>query len=215
MLTRLNARFSRGDTLIEVLFAVTVFSFVVVGALAIMNQGTAAAQRSLDITMVRQEIDAQAETLRFLHDSYVSVYRSGLTFNTTDATSTPAEEWYRIATSGVGSGSVSALTATTNCPTPPSGSFILDTRNTRFVNGASRLQPATTFAQLEYPASGGNLVASRGIWIEAIRSPQNTTDPNQQNVRYIDFHIRSCWKGAGLDVPMTVGTIVRLYEPRG
>ncbi|MBJ58357.1 hypothetical protein CMN24_01415, partial [Candidatus Saccharibacteria bacterium] len=59
-------RLERGDTLIEVLFAVTVFSFVVVSSLAIMNQGTAAAQRSLEISLVRQQVDAQADSLRFL-----------------------------------------------------------------------------------------------------------------------------------------------------
>jgi prepilin-type N-terminal cleavage/methylation domain-containing protein len=68
-------RFSqKGDTLIEVLFAVTVFSLVAVGSLSIMNQGTTVAQRSLETTLVRQEIDAQAETLRFVHDSYIAAY---------------------------------------------------------------------------------------------------------------------------------------------
>ncbi len=62
----------RGDTLIEVLFAITIFSLVAVSSMAIMNQGTDTAQRSLEITLVRQEIDAQAETLRFLNASYIA-----------------------------------------------------------------------------------------------------------------------------------------------
>ena len=56
---------TRGDTLIEVLFAITVFSLVVVTSLAIMNQGTQAALRSLQLTLVRQQVDSQAEALRF------------------------------------------------------------------------------------------------------------------------------------------------------
>lgn len=211
-----SKRLQRGDTLIEVLFAVTVFSFVIVGALAVMNQGTAAAQRSLDVTLVRQEIDAQAETLRFFHDSYVAVYQPGMTFNTSDATTSPAEEWYKIG-NGISGGSVTAFSNVTDCPTThPAGSFVIDTRNVRYMSGTTYLQPATTFAQLEYQpgTTPQPFVASRGIWIEAIRS-QASSDANQQNVRYIDFHIRACWEGAGLDVPMTIGTIVRLYEPRG
>lgn len=206
-----RSRFERGDTLIEVLFAVAVFSFVVVGSLAVMNQGTAAAQRSLDITVVRQEIDSQAETLRFLHDSYTAVYQSGLTFNTADATTSPAEEWYEMVNSGLSSSSVSALNGMTDCPSsPPVNSFIMDSRNAQFVDNVAKLVPATTYAQLKYPVGGGPLDTSEGIWIEAIRAA-----PDANGIGYVDFHIRACWEGPGLDVPLTLGTIVRLYEPRG
>jgi len=44
---------SRGDTLIEVLLAVTIFSMLAVGVITVMNQGTHAAQRALEITLVR------------------------------------------------------------------------------------------------------------------------------------------------------------------
>jgi type II secretory pathway pseudopilin PulG len=67
-------RHERGDTIIEVLFAVTVFAMVAVGAMTIMNQGTATAQRSLEVTLVRQQIDAQAEAIRYIHQAYVSAY---------------------------------------------------------------------------------------------------------------------------------------------
>lgn len=62
----------RGDTLVEVMFAVGVFGLAAVGAIALMNRGLATAQGSLEITMARQEIDTQAETLRFIHDAYIS-----------------------------------------------------------------------------------------------------------------------------------------------
>lgn len=62
------ARAQRGDTLIEVLLSVTIFSMVAVGTMTVMNQGVAIAQQSLEITLVRQQIDAQAEMLRFVHD---------------------------------------------------------------------------------------------------------------------------------------------------
>jgi prepilin-type N-terminal cleavage/methylation domain-containing protein len=202
----------RGDTLIEVLFAISVFSMVVVGALAIMNQGTAASQRSLEITLVRQQIDAQAETLRFMHDSYVAVYQSGLTFNTSDSTTSPAEEWSRI----LGSVRTSA-SAVNDCPvTVPTGSFVVDPVNVRFnsVNGTTL--PGDTFAQIEYLPNGTTYSGTNGLWIEAVRSANNTGDGgNQVNTGYIDFHILACWDSAGVPLPSTQGTIVRLYEPRG
>jgi prepilin-type N-terminal cleavage/methylation domain-containing protein len=202
----------RGDTLIEVLFAISVFSMVVVGALAIMNQGTAASQRSLEVTLVRQQIDAQAETLRFMHDSYVAVYQSGLTFNTSDGTTSPAEEWSRI----LGSVRTSA-SAVNDCPaTVPSGSFVIDPVNVRFnsVNGTTL--PGDTFAHVEYLANGTTFSGTNGLWIEAVRSVTNNGDGgNQVNTGYIDFHILACWDSTGVPLPSTQGTIVRLYEPRG
>lgn len=61
-----------GDSLIEVLLGITVFSAVAVGGIAIMNSGLNQAQRSLEITMARNEIDAQAEALRFIHNNYIA-----------------------------------------------------------------------------------------------------------------------------------------------
>lgn len=61
-------KFNRGDTLVEVLLGVTIFSLVAVVALETMNRGMAIAQYSLETTLVRQQVDAQAEMLRYAHD---------------------------------------------------------------------------------------------------------------------------------------------------
>ena len=210
----LGRRVSRGDTLVEVLFAVTVFSFVVVGALSIMNQGTAASQRSLEITLVRQQIDAQAEVLRFTHDSYVAEYRTGISYDTTDTETSPAEEWWRMTTSGFSATSASPFGSTSDgCPTPPTGSFIMDPRNVRFMPGTgSNLQPSVTYAQVTHTATGA-FSAAQGLWIEPIRAANNF-DSDQSSTGFIDFHIRACWEAPGTSAPLTTGTIVRLYEPR-
>jgi type II secretory pathway pseudopilin PulG len=200
----------RGDTLIEVLFAVTVFSFLVVGALSIMNQGTAASQRSLEINLVRNEIDAQAETLRFMHDAYVSTYQSGVSYNLQDTPTTPAEEWYQMV-QHIDDANVTAASdfnVNGTCPQAPSGSFVVDPYNGLFIDAPTLLQPAVTYAQAEYDADGV-LTAGSGLWIEAVRSAQTGT------TSFIDFHIRACWESAGLGVASSQGTIVRLYEPRG
>ncbi|MBR3131267.1 InlB B-repeat-containing protein [Candidatus Saccharibacteria bacterium] len=72
MLNHINNSFRKGDTLIEVMLAVGVFGLVVVGAISLMNRGLATAQNTLEVTMARQEIDTQAEVLRFLQNAYIS-----------------------------------------------------------------------------------------------------------------------------------------------
>lgn len=212
------SRSQRGDTLIEVLFAVSVFSLVAVSALTIMNQGTAISQRALETTLVRQEMSAQAETLRFLHDSYIAAYQPGQTYDGTPPT-TPAEEWQamlqKIENNPITT--ASDFDVQDACPTAPSHSFIMDSRNARFVDLPSKMTAAETFAQLTYTTSAGVQVLdqAQGIWIEAIRSATNTGDSNYQlHIGYIDFHIRACWIGPGQTMPIILGTIVRLYEPR-
>jgi hypothetical protein len=83
------------------------------------------------------------------------------------------------------------------------------------VTAGSKLKPSVTFSQLTFdPQTGQILQEAQGIWIEGIRSQANG-DSNQTNTRFIDFHIRACWENPGQGPPMTIGTIVRLYEPRG
>ncbi len=67
----LNAT-KRGDTMIEVMFAMAVFCLVAVISIAMMNLGIASAENSLETVTVRSEINAQAEALRFIHSSYIS-----------------------------------------------------------------------------------------------------------------------------------------------
>lgn len=62
----------RGDTLVEVMFAVGIFGLVAIGAIGIMNRGLYDAQKALEISMARNEIDAQAEGLRFIREAYNS-----------------------------------------------------------------------------------------------------------------------------------------------
>lgn len=62
----------RGDTLIEVMLAVGIFSMVAVAVVAVMSGGTSGAQTALETTLTREEIDAQAEALRFIQSSYIA-----------------------------------------------------------------------------------------------------------------------------------------------
>ena len=62
----------KGDTLIEVLLAVGIFSMIAISVVAVMSGGTSSAQTALETTLAREEIDAQAEALRYIHSSYIN-----------------------------------------------------------------------------------------------------------------------------------------------
>ena len=68
---QLKGRLFKGDTLIEVMFAMGIFGLASVGTISLMNKGLANAQNTLEVAMARQEIDTQAEVLRFLHNAYI------------------------------------------------------------------------------------------------------------------------------------------------
>lgn len=60
----------RGDTLVEVVFAIAVFALVSVLALNIMSSGLRTAEAAMEVAQTRSEIDAQAESLRFIHNAF-------------------------------------------------------------------------------------------------------------------------------------------------
>jgi type II secretory pathway pseudopilin PulG len=204
---RLAQRRQAGDTLIEVLFAFAVLSLVIIGALSIMNQGTIAAQRSLETTLVREQVDGQATTLRFLHDAYVAQFSAG----GTPVPGSPAAQWAKMV-GDLTATTPSTITGSSTCPKPSSDSFVLDPVTATYEGVGVGLQPAQTYAQLVYNTSGV-FTESDGVWVQGILSTDVQTDPNKQNTSYIDFHINACWPGPGSGPPMTIGTVVRLYEP--
>lgn len=211
----------RGDTIIEVLFAITVFSLVAIGGLSIMNSGVASAQRSLEITLVRQQIDAQSEALRFVHHSYVSAYTAqGGTYTGAAAVWKDIVDNHTVgaaANFGVNPG-------VTSCPSIPSHSFVMNARTAKISGSAPKSMSADgsrPYSQLVYGDDEGSvalaerdlLKSADGIWVEAVQNSSGDELLNRSS--FVDFHIRACWNSPGAAVPMTIGTIVRLYEPRG
>lgn len=203
----------RGDTIIEVLFAVTVFAMVAVGSMAIMNQGTAAAQRALEITLVRQQMDSEAQAIRYIHQAYVATYQK----NGTPATGVAAE-WAKMTNKTTGKGADGAsefgVTNATSCPNsiPGEKPFVVNARTATIWSGVPAMSAPSggslpPYAQIIYN-DDSSVANAYGIWVEAV--PSTTTD----GPGFVDFHIRACWDSAGSSHPMTLGTIVRLYEPR-
>ena len=201
MLGRMK-RLQRGDTIVEVLFATTIFSMVAVGGLSIMNQGTAMAQRALEIGLVRQQIDAQADALRYMSQAYIADYGgSGLA----------TQRWNNVIFNNQVSEAVpfDSIVSDGKCTLPTSDkqpfAVNINELSTPDPQLALSNEPAT-YSKLNYEAP---IPTAEGIWVQAVRSP---VAPGQTG--FYDFHIRACWESPGQTAPMTIGTIVRLYEPR-
>lgn len=210
----------RGDTLIEVMFAFAIFALVAVGSITVMNQGIAAAQRSLEITLVRAQMDAQAEAIRYIHQAYVSAYQQGSTI----PVDTTAGQWIEMTSKSSGKGVDRAAQfgqiSGAACPdTIPGTPFILNAKTARVddsvpLSVAPDGESLPPYSQVVYDvdASGVPVIKNAyGIWVEAVPS---SSGPSGNGTGFVDFHIRSCWSAAGSSAPMTLGTIVRLYEPR-
>lgn len=208
-----------GDTLIEVLLAIAIFSAIVIGAIAIMNQGISSAQNALEINLVRNQIDTQAELLRHLNNAKLTSIGRNTTTNSQEwdqlaGRADPAAQSYDLI-------SVFNCNGVANCRTNssqvrpcepaslPDHAFFIDPKS-GLVQGKERIEASETFAQIQ-TGTGAVSSLSNMIWIQAVNGGGDALSLT----RYYDFHVRACWdspgSGGGL---MKLGTIVRLYVPR-
>jgi type II secretory pathway pseudopilin PulG len=208
----------RGDTLIEVLFAVSIFSAVVVGTIIIMNQGISSAQNALEINLVRNQIDTQAELLRHLNNAK-------LTSIGRNATNESAE-WDKAVGQGAAAGNAayrpdveaqnySSIATFEDCrpQSLPNNAFFIDPKSGQ-IQRKNRIETTTTFAQVQ-SATGSAPSLSNMLWVQPVSSASDSSNSTLTLTQYYDFHVRACWDspGAGGGV-MKLGTIVRLYVPR-
>lgn len=116
----------KGDTLIEVVLAVGIFSMVAIAIVAVMSSGLSGTQTALETTLAREEIDAQAEALRFIQSAYIADKDSGDTRY--------ADLWNLITknaidTKEIHDGLQELLQYTpTNCDDIPNRAFIINAR---------------------------------------------------------------------------------------
>lgn len=189
--------FRSGDTLVEVILAFAIFSFVAVATNAVMNRGVALAEQSLEITLVREQIDAQAELLRYAHSVESPAWdvikaRAALVSSTIDA---------------------STLTA---CPaTAPDHSFVLSaataTSSLTFIDTSGTspsYTPASIHSQFDASYGASDTPMARGIWVVPILASTSASGAT----RAYDMHIGACWNVPGYSRPSTLATIVRLYD---
>lgn len=186
-------RNNRGDTIIEVLLAVSVFSLVAVGAIAIMNQGVNTAQRALEITLVKQQIDAQAEALRAAHQAGGTAW------------------------SDVKSASESGATIPHDSKSCPSTDALAAANKAFIMNPyTAKLADATTLRSIEaenappyaqvVDGPENTIDGAYGLWIE--RKVDSVSSFREAH----DFTVRACWFSAGQTIPVTIQTVVRLYD---
>ena len=112
-----DKRFRRGDTLVEVMFAVGIFGTIAISAIGLMNNGLSNAQTALEVTMARNEINGQAEALRFIRDAYSSDYNIS-------GTSDYKGVWNRITSLAISAKDIDSAVPTASYPrftTYPSG----------------------------------------------------------------------------------------------
>lgn len=208
----------KGDTIIEVLFAITIFSLIAVSGLSLMNQGTALAQQALEISLVRQQIDTQADALRYINKQYVADYGQ-------DGPATAL--WRHIVENSVASAdSFEAIATATACNMPGASGqpFALDVEkiDTKLITNPPTIKheldpvlrptnDTVTYSKIRYE---DDRAYAEGIWIQAVPSVAKVVDGTTRPGFY-DFHIRACWHSPGRSTPIVSGTIVRLYEPRG
>jgi len=255
-----------GDTIIEVLLATTIFSFVAISSMVIINSNTNNLESNLELTMVRAEVDAQAEAIRFIHDAYVSEGAFAVEDKTSSAARSPYLHLWQRLTNTTRDSNVPGLLSTSSTPTALTDcnkyyngsesiyaqdrhAYVINTRGlaeavgqtqngwfttsnlnkiiipaTSSTDSNSKFIPATTYARVVYGRnknddSSESLISdnsktvqsAQGIWV--ITVPQETGSISG-TPQFYDFHIYTCWYGPGREIPTTIGTILRLYNPR-
>lgn len=188
-------KFNRGDTLVEVLLGVTIFSLVAVVALETMNRGMAIAQYSLETTLVRQQVDAQAEMLRYAHDMKNDTWKKLVDNNSVSVSAVNGNEGSLGAEKCPDDFSTKefALAAT------PSLALKIS-----ILNNPGDYKAAETYARVD-----SDTKKTYGISVRLVK-PSTTTGSRDSN-KY-DAYIKACWMPVGSKMPATIGTIVRLYD---
>lgn len=188
-------KFNRGDTLVEVLLGVTIFSLVAVIALETMNRGMAIAQYSLETTLVRQQVDAQAEMIRYAHDMKNDTWKKLVDNNSVSVSAVNDNEGNLGVEKCPDDFSTKefALAAT---PSLASKISIL--------NNPGDYKAAETYARVD-----SDTKKTYGISVRLVK-PSMVTGSRDSN-KY-DAYVKACWMPVGSKMPATIGTIVRLYD---
>ncbi len=228
----------RGDTLVEVTIAIGIFSMVAIAVVSVVNGSTSSSQSALETTVAREEIDAQAEALRFIQNSYLTDIGNG---------GNESELWDAITKKAVEPGDVleynvnqcSDIYNTDNYKIK--NSFIINTRKLR--DGTTNdiiksydknlFYEASTYPRVVYSnnnSEDGTLLNQdkgtvfqrvEGLFIIAVKNSSSggsatnivEGDTIKRRSAYYDFYIRSCWYAPGSNSPTTISTVVRLYNP--
>lgn len=189
----MSLKYQKGDTIIEVVLAFAIFSLAAVGTIALINSGLATTQRNLETTLVRQQIDSQAELLRYLRDTQNPAWQA--ITDSSRLVNNPAELSDSCRT--IDTSTQAFYVQPSIAPNPEDTSYVR--------HALTSMDRPDTYAKINY--SDGATV-SQGLWIQATRAEQS----GASSVSAYDFYIHACWDSVGTDEPMTLGTIVRIYD---
>lgn len=182
----------RGDTLVEVLVAITVLGVVVVGAFSLMNRGVAQMYDSMEKSEVRLLLNRQIESLTYGRDQYFLQLSCPTSVSTYDQAA--VNLWCRVRSQT----SVGSIPNLNSCNIQsPQNAFWITTDANNFLSLQTTMSSATADA---FPAPGD------GIWIQKIDSAAGVQVP------YKDFYIRACWRQNTSPETQTLSTVVRLYD---
>lgn len=232
----------RGDTLVEVMFAIGIFAMVAISVTTLMNSMLGKSQSAIEIVMSRSEIDAQAEAIRFIQSS-----------NKNDVM---REVWKKIADNAIDAGTSSSFDPSSfllenvgsceefNDITAHPGlshAFYIDTFSLNPIgdplaanyvsSNADRIYrnnivTADVFPRIYHAINDPTLYGSgfiegaadsqaQGIWVVAVKGHESTgLGVLGTDVDYYDFYIQTCWNPVGkATMPNTTNTIIRLRNP--
>lgn len=181
----------RGDTLIEVLVAITVLGVVIVGAFSLMNRGVAQMYDSMEKSEVRMLLNGQIEMLTYARDQH---FRS---LTPDSATMTDADKAANSVWSALQSQSVSDIPSLNDGCVMPGSAFWVGIESSGTITYHNTLEEAISD---EFPVPGS------GIWIQKINSGSGAGIP------YKDFYIRACWRQTSSTQTQVLSTVVRLYD---
>lgn len=185
-------RYNRGDTIIELVLAFAIFSLSAVTTLMILNQGVAISQRSLEKSLVRQQVDAQSEMIRYLHDVNSPQWATIKSMVITNPLplSGPCPDVSQLGTSG------------------QKGFFVVP--DSASIDGFQVLSAASPNYELPARYANVDLVnkKAQGVWVQVALAENNSG----LAIDAYDFYVHGCWDSVGQRMPMTVGTIVRIYD---
>jgi len=181
----------RGDTLIEVLVAVSVFGVIVVGAFSLMSRGVAQMYDSMERSEVRLLLNEQVEALTYARDQHLVSQSGGLLATQYDI---EADRAWQGVEAEFPQASVPALNA--GCDDQENAFLLL-------IDGSGYIQHSNTILS---PIADGFPSPGNGIWMQKIDSDASAKVP------YIDFYIRACWTQTSNPQTQVLSTVVRLYD---
>ncbi len=238
----------KGDTLIEVTLAVGIFSMVAVSVVTVLGNDTSDAQTALETTLAREEINTQAEALRFIQSSYISGKD-----NVDEISQNYSDLWKEITGKAVNAEDDlddKAIARYVNfspssCAELYSGDneqiskgFVINPRalsngietyeniKESVVSNSEASKPLSqtiTYPRLLFNSDtsstlinsdiGRQVQKAEGIYVIAVKDANTTTINGEDKSAFYDFYIRTCWYATNGDQPLTVSTVVRLYDP--